>query len=602
MYNRLILLATSLTLGLNSYAQMGNFSVPERLGSGINTEAEETMPLFSPDSSKLYFTRFLPNGEKGELNGDVWSSDRSGKDFSDAAIVDGFNNKANNAVFGFSTNGNSAYLSDSYDKFKSQDKKNYLKKGLAISILEGKSWGAPVHVDVPTLDIEGDAYGFHISTDETVLIISYKGPGSLGDEDLYYSTKEGAGWTVPVHMGSAINSTGYEISPYLSTTKDTLFFASNGFGGEGDADIFYCIKQNNSWTDWSAPINLGPGINSLKFDAFFSYSPTQVYWASNRDGEKSDIYRANILPPPPLLASASGADVTVYQGKDGKIDMTPKDGVAPYTFIWSNGSTLEDPQDLVKGTYTCIITDKIGQTAEVSVDINEPAPPVVKEISLAVNPIYFDLAKFNIRKDAAKELDKIVKIMNDNPTLEIELGSHTDCQASYEYNMILSENRAKASAEYIKQRISNPARIAGKGYGETQLKVDCPCEGEVKSKCSEKEHKMNRRTEFRIKGSSEAKFEDVSASSSSSSSSSASTSDTPKGSGASKGTSTSKFRTDIPVTAEQAKNIENGFYIVSEGETLFRVYVNTKVKLAELRRINNLKSNDVKPGRKLLLK
>ena len=118
MDNKLFLLASALTFGLSSNAQMGNFSAPERLGSGINTEAEETMPLFSPDSSKLYFTRFLPNGEKEELNGDVWLSEKSGTDFSNAVLVDGFNNKANNAVFGFSKDGLSAYLSDSYDKFK----------------------------------------------------------------------------------------------------------------------------------------------------------------------------------------------------------------------------------------------------------------------------------------------------------------------------------------------------------------------------------------------------------------------------------------------------------------------------------------------------
>ncbi len=117
---------------------------------------------------------------------------------------------------------------------------------------------------------------------------------------------------------------------------------------------------------------------------------------------------------------------------------------------------------------------------------------------IEINPIYFDLAKYNIRKDAAIELDKIVNIMNEYPNLEIELGSHTDCRASIAYNETLSDNRAKSSAEYIRARISNPNRIYGKGYGESRLKVDCPCEGNVKSNCSEEEHQKNRRTEFII--------------------------------------------------------------------------------------------------------
>lgn len=119
-------------------------------------------------------------------------------------------------------------------------------------------------------------------------------------------------------------------------------------------------------------------------------------------------------------------------------------------------------------------------------------------LMIKINPILFDLNKYDIRKDARVELDKIVKVMNENETLEIELGSHTDCRSSYAYNEKLSDERAKASAAYIKARISKPERIYGKGYGEKKLKVNCPCEGNVKSSCSEIEHQKNRRTEFVI--------------------------------------------------------------------------------------------------------
>jgi outer membrane protein OmpA-like peptidoglycan-associated protein len=115
---------------------------------------------------------------------------------------------------------------------------------------------------------------------------------------------------------------------------------------------------------------------------------------------------------------------------------------------------------------------------------------------IEIKPIYFDIGKYIIRKDAAIELDKIVKIMNEYPTMELELGSHTDCRSSIASNLKLSDNRAKASAEYIKKRISNPQRINGKGYGESKLIIDCPCEGKVKSNCSEEDHQKNRRTEF----------------------------------------------------------------------------------------------------------
>jgi outer membrane protein OmpA-like peptidoglycan-associated protein len=117
---------------------------------------------------------------------------------------------------------------------------------------------------------------------------------------------------------------------------------------------------------------------------------------------------------------------------------------------------------------------------------------------LGIKPIYFDLGKFNIRKDAGIELDKIVKVMNENPTMVIELGSHTDCRGTIAANEKLSSNRAISSAQYIKSRITNPERISGKGYGETMLLNDCGCEGPKKSTCTEPEHQLNRRTEFII--------------------------------------------------------------------------------------------------------
>jgi outer membrane protein OmpA-like peptidoglycan-associated protein len=115
-----------------------------------------------------------------------------------------------------------------------------------------------------------------------------------------------------------------------------------------------------------------------------------------------------------------------------------------------------------------------------------------------IRPIFFDLDKYNIRSDAKIELNKIVELMNAKPKLVIELTSHTDCRASMGYNDRLSNNRALATAKYIRKRIKHPERVTGKGTGEKKLFNDCACEGEVKSDCSEEEHQMNRRTEFTI--------------------------------------------------------------------------------------------------------
>lgn len=115
-----------------------------------------------------------------------------------------------------------------------------------------------------------------------------------------------------------------------------------------------------------------------------------------------------------------------------------------------------------------------------------------------INPIYFDANKYNIRTDAKVELDKLVVLMAKHPLLTIEISSHTDCRGSKLYNQILSQKRAKISLNYIKRKISNPKRIYGSGYGESNLSDKCLCKSTKTSICSKEQHQMNRRTEFVI--------------------------------------------------------------------------------------------------------
>ena len=247
-----------------------------------------------------------------------------------------------------------------------------------------------------------------------VIVISYAGPKSLGEEDLYVSLKQNEKWTAPIHLGSKINSSGFEISPFLSKENDTLYFSTNGRGGQGDADIFFAVRNSDSWTDWSTPVNIGPQINSTKFDAYFTISDGFFYWSSNRDSERSDIYYSTFLPPPALTASATGIDVSIFNGADGSIDLTPKGGVPPYSYAWSNGSNEEDLTELMKGTYEVEVKDAIGQVIKIIVEINEPAEiiepiiePVIEplvEISIEQTTIYFDLNSSYHNRENKKEM------------------------------------------------------------------------------------------------------------------------------------------------------------------------------------------------------
>jgi len=154
---------------------------------------------------------------------------------------------------------------------------------------------------------------------------------------------------------------------------------------------------------------------------------------------------------------------------------------------------------LIDFSYTPTKTGSVNIHELIDLSIGKVEVGVDLSKLMQLGDIYFDYGKFEIRQDATVQLDKIVSIMNEYPNMIIELGSHTDCRGAKDANKKLSDNRAKASADYIRSRITTPTRISGIGYGEAKLKVNCPCEGKVVSPCPEEEHAKNRRTEFIVK-------------------------------------------------------------------------------------------------------
>lgn len=458
------LLALSAIVPSLAYCQFWDHSEPVQLGGTVNTGAEESIPLFSKDSSILYFVRTMdPTNQGGEADQDIWYSvkDSTGA-YTDCQRLKSLNNKFNNAVAGIAKDGTSLYLLNAYDGKKD------LQKGLAIAKGSATTWAAPEKIEIPGLDIEGDFYGFHVNGREDVIILSYNGPSSEGEEDLYVITKTDGQWSTPQHMGGAINSSGFEIGPFLTMGQDTLFFSSNGLGGEGDADIFYSVKQG-SWTNWSTPKNLGSRINSPKFDAFFTHANGQAFWSSNRDGELSDIYTIDIYTPPPIDASCTAKDLTRYGAKDGWIDLSVSGGAPPFRFEWSNNSTDEDPSGLEKGDYTVVITDVVGQTFTVSCYVDEPPidlPPVLVsdyqnlefKHTFAYNKNKVGVDKGDLRR-FMKDLEKQLDEGRQNVTIKIVSSASNVPTKTYGTNQKLAEVRA----ENIKYDLANQFNKKYKG-------------------------------------------------------------------------------------------------------------------------------------------
>ena len=278
-------------------AQRLEFEKPERLPSAINSHAEESLPLLSADGGKLYFSRAMFSGnEGGEYAGpDIWFCERNGESWKAARNSITLNDRDNNVLVGVNRDGKTLYFVNSSGWQRSH--------GVYYARQSGTRMTRPQLIPIPGIENQ-DFLAFYVSPDADVIFLSMKADDSRGNEDIYFSVKGKDGnWTKPKNVGSTINTGGFEISPFLSADKKRLYFASNGHGGSGDADIFYSERLYDSWETWTTPVNLGPSVNSKKFDAYFSiYGDTLAFFASNRDSRYADIYQTRARSVRTILA------------------------------------------------------------------------------------------------------------------------------------------------------------------------------------------------------------------------------------------------------------------------------------------------------------
>jgi len=336
-------------------------------------------------------------------------------------------------------------------------------------------------------------------------------PGGFGQTDIYVvDIKEDGSFGEVRNLGPKINTEGREMFPYID--KDNiLYFSSDTHPGYGKLDIFASKIFDNTV---STPINLEEPVNSIEDDFAFIIDDERDrgFYSSNREEGKGDDDIYSFLANPGLYIHCdqditgivrsessgdpiAGATVelkdesgeileTVSAGSDGSYTFKGRLCDSPFVVVGMNKGYLNDER-----TVRTVNDIDVGP---LKVDLNLPDQFVSNKVN--INTIYFDFDKYNIRPDAAKELDKVVQVMNEYPELLIEAGSHTDSRGRDKYNQKLSEKRAKATVDYIVSKGIEASRITYQGYGETRLVNDC-ADGK---KCSDEEHQMNRRTEFTI--------------------------------------------------------------------------------------------------------
>jgi len=518
---------------------MGAWSKAENMGPLINTKGHEASISLSPDNKKLFIykdKRGNGNIYISTLDSGVWSKPKK--------LPAPINTSAWETHATLSADSNILY-------FTSDRKGGFGGTDIYKSTKDAKGkWGKPINLG-SSINTEFNEDGPFILSDNTLYFCS-EGHKTMGGYDIFYSKLGSNGnWSSPENLGYPINTPDDDLF-YTPVDSLTAYIASVRNEGLGNLDIYKLwihIRVKGIALD-KYTNEIIPGtiitlmndkmevIDSVVADENGVYDFIADYNANYNLKSHKDKYNDGITAISTstkdnvnelvtnILLEKEGLIIFKLRVLDAKNNQPVKDvsvGLKDIDSGTVENLTTNDNGEIVKLRDDKKLNDSLKYSINLSKDgyrskdveyaqaisktgeilFNETISSIEAGENLAmfsIHNIYFDLDKYNIRPDASMDLDNIVNVLNEYPSVEIEMGSHTDCRASYDYNMNLSENRAKSTEEYLVSKGISKKRIYGKWYGETQLATDCPCEGSQKSSCSEDEHQLNRRTEFKIYG------------------------------------------------------------------------------------------------------
>ena len=489
--------------------------LPKKLDQ-VNSDIEESMPVITADDQQLYFMRTQVASKKkvSKFGQEIWVANREGNTWGAPQKEQlNINDLANNAVIGASADGNTIYL------FNSVETRHKLAKGLAfISKDSTGKWGEIKKLNIPGFEIGDGYYAFYVTPDENTLLVS-AALDTMAYEDIYVSEKIDGTWSALKSLGTTVNTSEIETSPFITADKKTLYFSSAGHGGYGETDLFKSTRTGAGWDQWSTPVNLGDKINSSAFDAYLVVSSDEktAYFSSNRGGNYSDIYyvadfdrQENKL----LTLSFQGIKMSEKSievfGKDGnliKVITTDEnggfkyesleaeyymiDGIKVYkdemlNFIYEKQVVTDlkpvvfniadesldsiNPTNDVEGYYqqaiVGVVKSNIESTKIQKDDVTTMSFSAVEAELLEEYIIYFDFDQFIIKPEEKIKLDELIALSKHKGQLQVKLIGHTDYVGPQRYNLALSDKRVKAVNDYLESNGQKLSVINTEAIGE----------------------------------------------------------------------------------------------------------------------------------------
>ena len=489
----------------------------ENVGENINTIYPEYSPIITLDMKTLYFTsrREGSTGDKKDAKGlyyeDVYYSTLgSDNKWTSAKHIGGkINTIGHEATISISPDGKTILL---YRDDKGDGNIYYSE------LLESNEWSKPEKFPEPINSKYWETHACFSPDMKSIYFVSNR-PGGFGGRDIWVSEKIKGRWSEPENLGPTINTPLDEDSPYMLPDGMTLYFSSQGHENMGGFDIFVTTLSEDGF--WSTPENMGYPVNTTEDDIFYVPTPDEkhAYYSSakNYGIGGQDIYYMTIVKAKKKTVSLHGrvADANSYKALQADIEFYSKnkeqlvailssekdEGIYKTTLMLGDEYTIKVKADgYNENIYTLAVAEdekrdelvlnmflnKIllaGDTAKANIeDINVGA-------KFTLNNIFYDFDRATLRPESIEELTRLVKLMNDIPTLKIEIMSHTDNIGSDEYNMNLSNRRAESVVTYLIQSGISKDRLVAKGYGKTQP---------VATNTTPEGRQANRRTEFRV--------------------------------------------------------------------------------------------------------
>jgi len=479
---------------------------PVNLGAIINSAADESVDCLSPDGSMLVFSRrdHLDNMPPIHRS-DIWIATKRADGSWNAPQNPGapINTPGNNYAIALTQDLNMMFVNGRYNDDGS------IKRGVSVTKRTASGWSKPVAITINGFVNTSRSMTSHIAADGSFMVLSIETPSSRGGNDLYVSRRLPNGsWAEPVNMGDSVNTIGMEIAPFIAADGSSIYFSSDGHRGYGGRDIFVSRRLDSTLMHWSRPENLGRGINTPEHESFFNVSAKgdSAYFSSENGAiGKSDIFS---------IAMPKGAKPEALLGVRGRVIDASTQQPIEAEIIYEDleqgtvaGTAQSSPSD---GSYRVTLKGGVrygvrAQTAgyyplsndldardledykEVEQDLQ--LSPIVMNVAIRLNNVFFDSGKWDLRPESFPELDRLTQFMQTNASMEIHIAGHTDDIGKDADNLQLSRKRAESVREYVVRNGVDGARLTFEGYGETQP---------LAANDSDAGRQRNRRVEFTI--------------------------------------------------------------------------------------------------------